>query len=119
MSIFKRSSKKTIGANPFEISLKMNAEGRKLEYFSKDKVSEWIREIGVSETNFSVSFFGHKRPGEGPNELDVITAVNEDLQKKISLNTPCLVTSVSFCCFELSWLRVVSGIMLKRRPMTS
>jgi hypothetical protein len=69
----------------------MNAEGRKLEYFSKDKVSEWIREIGVSETNFSVSFFGHKRPGEGPNELDVITAVNEDLQKKdlIEYALPC------------------------------
>jgi len=91
LTIFKRSNKKAVIANPFEISLKMDVKGRVLWYFSKDKVSERIREIGVSETNLNFEVIEHKRPGEGPNELDVITAVNEDLQKNdlIEHALPC------------------------------
>lgn len=91
LPIFKRSNKEAAIASRFEISLKMNVKGRKLEYFSKDKVSERIREKGVSETNFNLPGIQHKRPGEGSNELDVITALNEDLQKNdlIEHALPC------------------------------
>ena len=78
-------------AESFEISLKMNSNGRILQYFSKDKVSEQIREKGTSETSVNFGVFGHKRPSEGSNELDVITAVNEELQKKdlVEQALPC------------------------------
>lgn len=80
-------------SSPFLISLKM--QDKLLRYYSESKVSDHKRENPKGMRNFGVEFSGIKAGGEsdGPNTRDIITKINESLQKsdRIHYSTSCVI----------------------------
>lgn len=79
--------------SPFEISLKM--QDKVLKYYSKSKVSDHKREKPKGMWNFGIGLPGFNFRGESasPNMRDIITEINEGLQKsgRIHYSTSCVI----------------------------